>query len=169
MAYTATYSIVDAKGARSTTSVNFRDEDDYERVVDAAGDMAVLINDLISGQIVGISLTRTVDVPGAVRSAPVTNSDVEEGARFQFRTTNGFDTSLRLPTFLESKIATNSKAVNLTDTQVAAFITAMTEGIVTNVGGTNVTLDPTDSRGEDIVSLSFAREQFVSSRAGRGN
>lgn len=160
MAFSIIYTIADAKGSTSTTEVNLPAATDFADVVEFAADMAVLINDLIQGVIRRIGVAFTVDLPVSLRDTPVSGSDVEEGARFQFITDGGFFTSLRLPTFDESNIAAGGRSVDTADTAVAAFVTAMEDGI--DVSGTVV--EPCDKREEDVLSLSTAREQFLSSR-----
>lgn len=162
MPWTINFQIVDAKNAQSSTQVNLPISRTFEEVEAFAAAMAPLLNALTTGAITRISITRSVALPGGLRATPDANSDVEEGARFQFRTANGFQTALRIPTFAESKIPSTSKDVNLADTDVAAFVTAMTTGI--DLPGALPVVQPSDARGEDITSLTFAREQFVSSR-----
>jgi hypothetical protein len=164
MAFTVLYTIRDGKGEQSTTEVNVPSSLTLSQVTTFAGQMASLIDDLISGAITRIGVALLVDLPVGLKSTPANTSDVEEGARFQFRTDGGFFTSMRIPTFLESLINAGSKDVDLTDTAVAAFVNAMEDGIDPDAGGPQPPIPPCDKREEDIVSLDFAREQFLSSR-----
>lgn len=165
MAFVVLYTIEDEKGISSTTEVNVPGTASFDNAAVFAVEMAQLINALIRGAIRRVGLAFLVDISGAgLRAAPLADSDVEEGARFQFRTANGFYTGLRIPTFDEAKIVAASRDVDLADSDVAAFVTAMTTGINLIPAGGTGTLQPSDKREEDIVSLTEAKEQFVSSR-----
>lgn len=158
MAFAILYSVVDEKGAQSTFEVNLPTATAFADVVTFAGSMAQLVNPLITGAITRIGVAFTVPIPGTgVRAAPLADSDVEEGARFQYRTAGGFLTALRLPTFNEAFVQAQSRNVDLLDVAVAPFNTAMIAGIAGE--------QPSDKREEDIVALDFAREQFQSSRS----
>lgn len=161
MAFALLYSIRDAKNETSTMEVNIPESFNIGVVVEFAGDLALLINEIITGAITRIGIAFIMNLPGGLRVTPLANSDVEEGARFQFLTSGGFNTSMRVPTFLETLIASDSRQVDTADTDVAAFVTAITAGIA-ETGPTTVT--PADKRDEDIVSLVSALEQFMSSR-----
>lgn len=161
MAFAVLYSIEDAKGQVSTMTVNVPATTDFADVGAFAAGMAGLINALITGVITRIGVAFTVALPGGLRTVPVAGSDTEEGALFQFRTELGNYTSTRLPTFDETLIQSNSRAVDTEDADVTAFITAMVTGIdVTPV------VAPSDKREEDIIGLASALEDFQSSRAG---
>lgn len=158
MALAILYSIQDAKGQTSTMEINIPTATTLANATTFAQAMAGLLNAVTTGAITRIGVVLSVALPGGIRTGALTNSDVEEGARFQFRTALGNLTATRVPTFLETLIASNSRAVDLEDTDVAAFVTAMEDGI----GG----VTPTDKRGEDVAALTSAREQFQSSRGG---
>lgn len=160
MPFAILYSFRDDKGKVSTTTINVPSAEAFADVVTFAGNVAALIDPLISGQLTRIGVAFTVDLPGGIKTAPTAVADVEEGARFQFRTAGNFFTSLRLPTFLDALVNPGSDAVDLTDPDVDAFVTAMTDGI--DIGGNLV--EPCDPREDDIGTLEFAREQFQSSR-----
>lgn len=165
MAFSIIYSVVDAKNETSNTEVNLPGSVAFADVVIFASQMALLINPLITGAITRIGVVFSVTLPGGLRAAATSGSDVEEGARFQFRTLNGFFTAMRLPTFNEANISSSSRAVDLDDTDVAAYRAAMVSGINLTAAGGSGTISPTDKREEDIVALASAQEQFLSSRS----
>lgn len=163
--WTILLSIQDEKGVTSTTELNLEDSGLPLIQQAFAGEIAKLVDGMTTGAITRVGATFNIPLPSGIKTAPQANSDVEEGARFQFRTANGFYSGMRIPTFDESKIVTGTRAVDLTDSDVAAFVTAMTDGIdMTAAGFVGVTEEPVDKRGEDLVALEFAREQFISSR-----
>ncbi|MCZ7544890.1 MAG: hypothetical protein M5R40_15810 [Anaerolineae bacterium] len=164
MAFTVMLSVIDEKGKTSTTEVKLPTATVWADAVIMAQQIALLIDPLILGAITRVGVTADVELPVGLAASASANSDVEEGARFQFRTENGFYTGLRLPTFDESLIVAGTRGVDLTDTDVAAFVAAMEDGIDTSGYGGTDTVEPCDARDEDIVSLEFAREQFLSSR-----
>jgi hypothetical protein len=164
MSWTILYSITDEKTKVSTTEVKLPGATTFADAEIFAGQMASLIDTLIEGAITRIGIVYQVDLPAGIKASANANSDVEEGARFQFRTANGFFSGCRLATFGESRIVAGSKEVDTVDTDVAAFVTAMVTGIdLSGVGGSGV-IQPSDARDEDLTALEFAREQFLSSR-----
>lgn len=158
MALSILYSIQDAKGLTSTMEINIPTATTLANATTFAQAMAGLLNAVTTGVLTRIGVVLSVALPGGIRTGALTNSDTEEGARFQFRTSGGNFTAFRVPTFLETLIQSNSRAVDLEDTDVAALVTAMEDGI----SGVN----PVDKRNEDVTALTSAREQFQSSRAG---
>jgi len=165
MTWTVSYTIEDAKGLNSTTEVNFAAATTFADAQRAAARVATLMNPLIRGAIRRINITYSVALPSGLRITPEANSDVEEGARFQFRTQNGFHTGFRLPTFDEAHLSAGSTDVNLDAAPVVAFVNAVKTGIaLTDPPGL---LTCVDKRNEDITALTFAREQFQASRSNR--
>lgn len=155
------FTILDEKGAKSQVTVYVPDSTDTADLIEFAEEMAALLDAMIGGQIVNIGACLSVAVPAGVKSDPVEGSDVEEGARFIFESAGGYSTAVRVPTFLEEKIATASKLVNQADGAVAAFIAAMTDGLT--MTSTN-DVEPTDYRAADVTGIRSAVESFQRSR-----
>ena len=161
-----TYTVLDAKGKKSTTQINFPVSAATSVSIDVLRDFAEttapLIDAIIRGQIIGAGIGLAVDLSGVtLKASPVATADVEEGARFTWRTALNTITKFRLPTFDEDFISPGSNAVDIADPDVDAFVDRITEGrtiLVTNVS-------PSDDRGEDITSLDLAVESFGSSRS----
>ena len=117
-----------------------------------------LIEPLVTGTLKDAQVK--VDVPFIGWAHVGTLSDVQEKGLFVFRTLGRFLKKLRLPTFLESKFLPQSRKVNLADADVAAFVTAMTNGIdLTGVGGSGV-ISPADRRGADLTGIDLASESW---------
>jgi len=164
MTWTIMYTMQDEKTETSTTEVNLPDATSLADAVLYAQELAKLIDPIITGAIVRIGLSKTVAVPGTLDTTADSGSDVEEGARFQFRTSGGFYSGMRLATFDEANISAGSRVV-ATNANTTAFINALVSGInLTGVGGSG-TIQPCDKRDEDLTALEFAREQFLSSRS----
>lgn len=162
-AFVITISIKDAKGAEAKTSFNLPSTYVYADVLLFAAQQAERIGALIKGRIVRATVSQDADLSTVtVPTVADPDSDVEEGALFQYRTEGGFTTSQRIPTFDESKIVAGSKLVDLTDPDVDDYVTVMQTGApVVALGGV---LSPSDTRDDDIESLDFAKEQFQKSR-----
>lgn len=156
-----TWSIQDAKGKVSVTKMNFPDTATVADLSTFAVSMATALNDVIQGKIVSAGIGFEVDLSGAtIRSAPLSTSDIEEGARFIWRSAIGAITQFRLPTFDEAKMLSGTQQVDLADTDVDAIHDAVVTGFGVGAGYVH----PSDDHGEDIVSLESARESFTSSR-----
>lgn len=155
------YSIQDAKGKTSNMKINFPVNVDIGQLQSLAVDTATMVNNIIKGKIIDAGIGLAVDLSGAtIRSAPDVNSDVEEGARFLWRSAVNAITGFRIPTFDEAKLLDGTKQVDLADTDVDAFVDRIIAGKTTGV----VNASPSDDRGEDIEALESARESFQSSR-----
>ena len=162
-----TWTIQDAKGAKSITQVNFpQDNTDgahLDVLIDFAQTTAALIDDIIRGRIVSAGIGIAVDLSGVgLKASALASSDVEEGARFIWSTVDNTDPKFRLPTFDEDMLASGSRDVDLADPAVDAFVDRIIAG--RTVGLTNVS--PSDDHGSDITALSTARESFQTTRSG---
>lgn len=162
MVWTASYTIEDAKGLTSTVEVNFDQAATFDNARRAAQRVGQLINAITRGAIRKINIAYNVPLPTGLRAEPEANSDVEEGARFQFRTENGFYSGMRLPTFNEALLVANSTEVDVTIEAVRNFVEALRDSV--NLVDPVAVIPCVDKRGEDLVALTFAREQFQSSR-----
>lgn len=116
-----------------------------------------LLEQLTNGAIIGASLNVPLTLPVGYRATALPGADVEEGGRFIFGTAGGYSTAMRVPTFLESLIAADSRQIQVGVLAVSDFIDFM-------INGNGVDPDPTDYRGEDITVLNSALEAFQRSR-----
>jgi len=87
---------------------------------------------------------------------PPANSDVEEKARFVFRTATGFDVSMKIPAIWEDYFSNSGagKEIDITNAAVITFIALMTEDIAN--GG----IDAVDSHGHDLSRFVSAKQWF---------
>lgn len=165
MAFGIIYTIRDAKGKDSTMQVNVPGTLNLIAVSNFAAQVASLIDPLITGRIVRIGVALQITLPAGLADTIPTNSDVEEGARFQFRTNGGFYTGFRIPTFDETLMVAGTDQVNLTNALVQDFVDALTTGILVGDGdGPPSLVQAVDQRDDPIDVLEFAREQFISTR-----
>ena len=174
---TLTYSIQDIKGKKSRFGINFPETSDIPLTgsyspygVDQApndgfaSSTAALIIPMILGRIVGASLRIRVNLTGAgLKTSPVANTDVEEGAKFSWRSTVGAPTVFRVPTFLEQYGLSTGTAVDTNDADVNAFVQRILQG--DTQGATTVRWS--DSRGNNVSTLNYAEDSFKKSRKRR--
>jgi hypothetical protein len=154
MAIEIIYTVYDAKGAKSTHSVWLPDGTTLADAQTFATSYSELLDAVIDGRIskIGIVYEGTL---GTVKETPVAGCDVEQGALFIYNA-GDFLFRHRLPTFTPTLIVANSRAVDLTDEDVTAFVA----GMVTGLAGTS----PCEHRGTDISALKSARELYQRSR-----
>jgi len=155
------YTLQDAKGLKGTTTINLPNGTSFADATEFASAVAQLIANMTTGKLVSVGVHFSVDISGLAANTLGANSDVEEGAKFSWIVAGGFNSSNRIPTFDEAKIVAGSKAVDLTDADVAQFVAYMTEGYTAS--STNV-IYPVDYRNTTIEDILGALEDFVTSR-----
>jgi hypothetical protein len=154
------FGVTDDAGSEARTGVYVPDgftKADYEEF---AASKAGLIDSILAGRVFEARLCIAIDLGGLAGNVAAAGSDVEEVGAFTFDSVNQRKVSINLPTFDESKVLPGTRKIDTTDTDVVAFVTAMETGVST-AGGT---IQPQDSRGNDIDTLKFAKESVRSSR-----
>lgn len=149
--------IRDADGDVSTSQFNFPGSFTLTNIQEFAADFLPLVDAVIHGRIEEAGITVSITLPGGLKANPDQYCDVQQGALFSMLTAGGYNTSFRLPTFDRAMFAVGSKNVDVEDTDVAAFLSAIVEGI--EVTGP-VTVVPSDYRGDDITALVKGVESF---------
>lgn len=169
MPFSVVLTVEDNKGKQSTVEVNLTSAiTTTAQLIGAARSIALLIEPLIKGTIVKVGVGVAVTMSALTwtnDNAASIDSDVEEGARFQFLTDTGFYTGFRLPTFDEQYILPGTDVVNVAAAPVAALITALTDQMSIVPGGGTGTVIFVDKRDDSLSALSSAREAFQSSRS----
>lgn len=156
--------IEDADGDKSTVAIDFAGG--FAGNIDGLIETGwALINPLVNGHLVSGSVTLEADISGLVNAAAAAIADVQEKAAFVFASVDGFLKTITLPTVVETIFGSSggSKQVDVTNTDVAAFITAMEDGF-DDGGGTPVEVNPTTSHGEDLITLRKAEQAWGKSR-----
>jgi hypothetical protein len=155
MAVSLFFTITDAKGDPSTVDFPFPDATPVAVLAAAVPAVAALLQPLITGGLKTAGFKVEVDVPlfGPVATLA---SDVQEKAEFAVRTVNGFLKRLNLPTFDEAFFVPNTKEVDRTDPDIQAFVDFLEDGITVSA----TLIQPTDDRGEDLVTVERARENW---------
>lgn len=159
LAVSLRFSFVDAKGKTSFTKVNVPNGFAISDYIEFGQGIAQLMTNISEGQITGASATFGLDISGAGLKAVASGlADAGQKAFFIFRSAvAGFTKRMFVPTLSELKVSAGSDDIDQADVDVAAFITAMEDGIVVTGG----TISPTDSRAQDLVAVSSAKENFL--------
>lgn len=129
--------------------------------------LADVVAPLMVGGILGAGMTFEVDLSSlSLDEVGTALADIQERAVFAFRTAAGKLKRIGIPTFNEN-LFTGAGAyatVDLTDTDVQAFVTAMEDGIdVSGYGGTG-TVSPVDTNNSDLATLETAKQDFTTRR-----
>jgi hypothetical protein len=158
LAVSLNFTVLDAKGKSSITKIRVPTGFSVTQYAEAASALAQLIANLSEGAITDVSVSLPLSLSGAtIRATALGIADVAKKALFVARTAvAGLFTKWNFPTYDEVNSVAGSDDVNEADTEVAAMIAILEDGI--NVSGTIVT--PRDARGNLIDSVSEAREIF---------
>jgi hypothetical protein len=118
---------------------------------------AELVNPLVLGAWDDIAkLKIAVDISALTGNVAGAASDVEQISAFQAVDASGNQTRINIPATVETQIAVGSDALDITDTDVAAFIAALEDGI--DIGG-SVIIQPSTYAEADLVDTLFARAE----------
>ena len=158
LAISVRFDFVDNKGKPSFTKVRVPLGFTISQYIEFGQGMAQLMANISTGQITRASFCAGLDLSGAtIKGTPSGLSDIAQKGLFGFSTSvAGFRTKMKIPAISETKVVAGSDTIDQADVDVAAFITAMENGIVVTGG----TISPTDQRENDIVSTDYSRELF---------
>jgi len=158
LAVSVRFDFVDGKGKTSFTKIRVPNGFSIAQYTEFAQGMGQLITDLTQSRITRAGFSVGLDLSSAtIKAAPVVFADIAQKVMFGFSTVlAGFRTKMKLPALNESKVTAGSDAINQADPDVAAFVTAMENGVVVTLG----TISPTDQRGNDVNNTDYAKELF---------
>lgn len=151
----------------SVVSVEINSDTALANLVNTVEAFALLVEPLITGQIVAAGFNIEVPLDGVIVGAAANVfADVQEKAVFAFRTASGFLKRISIPTFAETLFTLGGAGhtVDTTDPDVAAFIDAMEDGIDLAASGGIGLVEVVDSRDDDITNLESASQLFVNRR-----
>lgn len=160
------YTVQDADGDKSTITIPVPSATPLLDLPLFVQQMEPLLDALTNGGLVSAGFTVEVDLSAAWPAAAAVIADVQEKAQFAFRTLGGFVKRISIPTILESVFGGGgaSDQVDTTNPDVMAFVAAMENGIdLTGIGGSG-TVQPCDSRDDDLVSMEYAVEAWGKKR-----
>lgn len=151
-----TYTVRDNDGKTSTTLVEVAASVGAAAAVTFATALRALLAPLVDGVIVGqnVLIGSYEDAVGAIP-----RSDVEDKGVINFFTSSGQRSSIAIPSIKESVLQANNQDIDGTNTDVAAFVNAMTLGL----SGTQ----PAGAGGNDLTGVSSAYKQNRRSMLGR--
>jgi len=158
-AFALTYTYQDDSGNTATHDIHVPTAFSLSQFTEFGRTMADLLDNIVSGMIMGLDLTLTADLSGLLLNFTDDDSDVEEVGAFSFVTSDGRPVSVNLPAINENIVLAGSDDIDQLDSGVAAFITAMESGIVVTGG----TIQPCDVNEDTVFSTVYARESFRSS------
>jgi hypothetical protein len=149
---------VDDKGKPSFTKIRVPTGFTVSQYIEFVQGMSQTLADISNCRITRASFVVGLDLSGATIKAVASGlSDIAQKALMGFSTAvAGLRTKLKLPALSETKVNTGSDTLDQADPDVAAFITAMENGIAVTGG----TIAPTDSRENDVTTTDYARELF---------
>lgn len=156
------WTIQDAKGKKSTTEMKLPAAADIAIASTFARSTGVMIDALIKGRLVDVAVGIKIALSSlsGIKTVADPDSDVEEGARFQFSTAIDSLTGFRLPTFDEAFMVAGTALVDTADATVDALVQRVIAG--QTVGLINVS--PSDQYGNDVTTLESASDSFTSTR-----
>jgi len=118
--------------------------------------LAALKDAVVGGVIIDLGLRVAVDISALTGNISTVTSDVEDVAAFAFRTADNRKVRVNVPCADELDVLANSNDLNQSDTEIAAFISAMENGVAVT-GGTMI---PSDVGEDAITAIVTAREAF---------
>lgn len=158
LAVSMRFDVIDAKGKPSFTKIRIPTGFSVSDYIEFGQGLGQLIANITTIKITRASFCVGVDLSGAtIKGVASGLSDIAQKALIGFSTAvAGFRTKLKLPALSETKVVVGSDSIDQADADVAAFLSAMEVGIVVTGG----TIQPTDTRGNDVTSTDYAREIF---------
>lgn len=158
LAVSIRFDFVDDKGKTSFTKVYVPNGYTISQYAEFAAGFAQLLANASQAVVTRASVVFSLSLSGAtIKAAANFAADVAQKAFFQFRTAvTGFFARMKIPALKETLVNVGSDSIDTDNVSVAAFITAMENGIVSS----GVTIQPVDDRGNDIVDTTIAREVF---------
>lgn len=164
MAIEIIYNIQDADGDEADTSVRIAGEPTLAGLNGFGAAFATALNNVIAGKVLGAFARLIANISALTGNLVGDDSDVEHIGKFEFRAPLNLRVKCNIPALAEVAVnATTSDSLSLSEPEVAAFITAMEDGIAVTGG----TISPCDMGEGDITELVFAREAFRNSGARR--
>lgn len=158
LAFSIRLQFLDAKGKSSFTKVRVPTTfaiSDYLEFVQAS---AQLFSNLSQGQVSRGAICFGIDLSGlGLATVASAVSSVAKKLSLRFRTAaTGFFAKMNMPTISELLFPGGGDAIDDTDADVAAVVSALEDGLVVTGGTVNFTND----REQDIVTYQSGRERF---------
>lgn len=147
-------SVRDADADTSSVMVHVQDGEALADYVLGAQAIAALVDPIVDGQIVGISVNLPIALPGGIKTAPVANCEVQKGGNFTFAVDGRYQHGIRVPSLIPSLFVLDG--INLAHTDVEAFTDIISDG----TGGSFGDLIPHNGHNEDILAVTKGVKSF---------
>ena len=154
LTYEMTYTMSDDSGESATTSIHLPTAFTLAQFTEFGRAMADLIDNIVAGLVARCELTLNFDISSITSNLAGTGADVKEISAFQFATAAGRPVEINVPGTIETHVIANSDELDQANADIAAFITAVEDGIAVTGG----TMTVTDVDSEDVVTTNYARE-----------
>lgn len=153
-----TFSFVDSKNKTASTKINVPTGLTIAGIISFGQAAAQILANFSSCRLTGLRACIGIDISGlGLLTAPATGSDRSEKGLFNMRTAGNTYGKIMLPTFAESLVVANTDQIDETDTDVAAFITALEDGLTMT---STAVIAPVDLRDNDFIEVTETRELF---------
>lgn len=120
--FVVTFSVLDEDGSTSSAKAHLV-ATDAAAALTKSEDLAVLMDDIVLGQIVGCVISQEADISGwGLDAAPAAGSDVEVKGRFIFRDASSYHARLSLPSFNKDTFTITGGGIDLGATQISDFV-----------------------------------------------
>jgi hypothetical protein len=162
MVFDITFGVLDNDADKANTSIHVQENLTLAQYQEFAWRYAQIVENIIYGVIQNVATLRlALDLSSLTgNGAPDIDSDVEQRAQFISSAADGTTTELNIPALVEGQIAVGTDEMDTTDTNIAALIAMLEDGLT--VTGA-VTVQPTNINSSDIVSVLSARSTTVNS------
>lgn len=160
MTWTVNFSIEDAKLKKSVFEINFDASRTLAQIEGWISGISFPLSVIIRGTCTAINISRSSAIPGILATPAFADADVEEKLRATLRTDGGFPAKISFPTVADSVILDGSSQADPANANIILLTNAIESGI--NVAG--VSVNPTDTRGDDIASVVSLNEKFTASK-----
>lgn len=162
MVYDVKLNVLDNDGDEADTSVHLPENLTLAQYQEFAWRYAQIVEDIIYGVIKSVATLRiALDVSALIgNGAPDVDSDVEQRAQYISSAADGSTTEMNIPALVEAQIATGTDEMDTTDTNVAALIAMLEDGLT--ISGA-VVVQPTNINSSDISAVLSAKSTTVNS------
>lgn len=154
LTYEMTYTLTDVSGESATTSIHLPTAFSLAQFTEFGRAMADLVDNIVDGLVSRCELTLHFDVTAITSNLALPGINIEEISAFQFVTAAGRPVEINVPGTNELHVIAGSDELDQSQADIAAFITAVEDGIAVTGG----TITVTDIDSEDVVATVYARE-----------
>jgi hypothetical protein len=158
--------IKDGKGKVARTTFHIKgvwggaeSSEDIIEAFEYVRELAIAIGQVIDGEIVGLGLAPTLELPN-LGNGIAADSDVEEGVKIKLRTDQQSFVQLRIPTIKETLLDANGQ-LDMTNADVTALRLLL---VSPEELPADWIVGVCDNRGADVVAWESANESFTRSR-----